>query len=82
MQPKAYTENCSGFDIVERFDGSWAVYDYRWWPDDYLDNEPGANAKFLSRTGGWRKAGWIIVKVCGNLEDARSFCNRPRKGSR
>ena len=62
-----------GFHIVCRFDGSWAVYDYAWWPDEYLDNDPVANKKYLTRTKGWRAKGWIVVHVAGEFAEAKRW---------
>jgi hypothetical protein len=55
--------NINGYEIVRRFDGSYAVYDYCWWPDPVLDNNPELNQLWLDMTGGWRAKGWIVVHV-------------------
>jgi hypothetical protein len=53
----------NGFEITKRFDGSYAVYDFGWWPDEDLDNNPELLASYLESTGGWRAKGWILVNV-------------------
>ncbi len=61
MKPTAFS--FKGFDIVQRHDNSWAAYDYAWWPDEYLDANPEANAAWLEATGGWRAKGWQVVRT-------------------
>lgn len=58
---------CNGFEIVKRYDNSFAVYDYGWWPDDYLDNNPEADEEYRYYTGGWRAKGWQVVHVTHSL---------------
>lgn len=60
----------NGFDIVRRFDGCYNVYDYAWWPDDYLDNDMEANYQWLTATFGWRAKGWHTVHVAPTQRDA------------
>lgn len=60
----------NGFEIVKRHDNSFAVYDYGWWPDPYLDEDEEANADYLHRTGGWRAKGWQVVHVAPTLPNA------------
>lgn len=73
MPPQA--SNFKGFDIVQRYDKSWAVYDFCWWPDCYLDINPLANEQWLEATGGWRAKGWLIVAVLPSYQDARDWCH-------
>lgn len=68
------TSSFKGFDIVCRpGDGSWAVYDYGWWPDPYLDNDLEANEYWLEATGGWRSKGWQVVAVMPSYQAARTW---------
>lgn len=67
--------NVKGFDIACRYDGSYAVYDYAWWPDEYLDTNPEANAAYLAGTQGWRAKGWQVVAVLPTLAAAKSWCH-------
>jgi hypothetical protein len=67
--------NVKGFDVVRRVDGSYAVYDYAWWPDEYLDADPEANADYLEGTQGWRAKGWQVVHVAANMSDAKAWCH-------
>lgn len=60
-----------GFDIVRRHDNNYVVYDYCWWPDEYLDASPEANAAYLEATGGWRAKGWIAVHIAPTMRAAR-----------
>ena len=69
-----------GFDIVKRHDGSFAVYDYAWWPDEYLDADPEANARWLDATEGWRAKGWIVVHVANNFRAAHNWVYNVMKG--
>lgn len=62
-----------GFDIVKRHDGSYAVYDYAWWPDEVLDSDPAANAAWLEGTEGWRAKGWQVVHVATNFRAAHNW---------
>lgn len=73
MPPKS--SNFKGFDIVRRFDNSWAVYDYCWWPDLYLDASPEANQLWLEATGGWRAKGWLLIAVFASYQEARDWCH-------
>lgn len=66
--------NFLGFDLVQRHDGSIAVYDYGWWPDEYLDAHPRNNRRWLQATEGWRAKGWIIVHVTTSFTAARKWC--------
>ena len=68
--------NINGFDIVKRHDGSFAVYDYGWWPDEYLDANPKANREYLRATGGWRAKGWVIVTVCDTFKAAATWASQ------
>lgn len=70
-----------GFDIVRRFDNSFAVYDYAWWPDEFLDSEPEANERWLEATGGWRAKGWQVVHVAPTLAAARHWAYLTVKGT-
>jgi len=75
------TSACRGFEIVCRpGDKSWAVYDYGWWPDPYLDTRPKSNEGWLEATGGWRAKGWQIVAVQSSYEAARSWCHNNATG--
>lgn len=65
--------SCNGYHIVQRFDKSWAVYAYGWWPDDYLDNNPEANRKYLKGTMNWRAKGWYVVHVAYDLPSAKRW---------
>lgn len=76
------SSNYQGFDIVKRFDGSFAVYDYAWWPDEYLDADPEVNEDYLTRTRGWRAKGWQVVHVAGTYRDAHNWCYHAAKGAR
>lgn len=67
------TVSYQGFDLVRRYDNSVAVYDYCWYPDEYLDSNPEANADYLRRTEGWRAKGWIIVHVARNFREAHNW---------
>ena len=62
-----------GFDIVKRWDGSYVVYDFGWWPDEVLDADPDANAAWLAGTEGWRVKGWQVVHVAGNFRAAHDW---------
>lgn len=73
--PSDNVHTYKGFDIVERHDGSFAVYDYAWWPDEELDNDPEANARWLEATGGYRAKGWIIVHVAPTLRRAHNWAH-------
>jgi hypothetical protein len=68
-----------GFDIVQRCDGSYAVYDYAWWPDSELDSDPALNAKWLEATGGWRAKGWQVVYVAKSYREAHNWCYHAAK---
>ena len=68
--------NYMGFDISRRIDGRYAVWDYGWYPDDYLDADPEANRKWLRGTMGWRAKGWVLVYVAKNYRDAHDWINR------
>ncbi len=70
-----------GFDIVKRIDGSFAVYDYGWHPDEVLDADPEANMRWLQATRGWRAKSWQVVHVAGNYRDAHNWCYHAAKGS-
>jgi hypothetical protein len=67
--------NINGFDIVKRYDGSFAVYDFGWWPDDYLDSNRQLNRSWLRSTGGWRAKGWVIVAVCDTFKEAATWAS-------
>ncbi len=62
------------YEIVKRFDESFAVYGYGWWPDEYLDSDPEANEDYLRRTYGWRAGGWAVVHVAPSLAAAQTWC--------
>jgi hypothetical protein len=64
-----------GYDIVRRIDGSFAIYDFDWWPDDYLDNDPEMNEWYLDMTGGWRASGWAVVHVAPTYQRALNWVN-------
>jgi len=64
---------CNGFEIVKRFDNSFAVYDFAHWPDSYLDSDPEANEDWLWATGGWRAKGWQVVHVASSLPHAMKW---------
>ena len=66
--------NVGGFDIVRRFDGSYAVYDFGWHPDDELDSNPEANALWLEGTQGWRAKSWQVVHVTFDKDAAYRWC--------
>lgn len=68
-----------GFEIVKRHDGRYAVYDYAWWPDEYLDNNPEANDAWLEATEGWRAKGWLQVHVADDLRRAHDWAYRCNK---
>ncbi len=63
------------FDVVCRHDGSYAIYDYAWWPDEYLDNNEEANQAYLEATWGWRAKGWIVVHVAPTYAAAVRWIN-------
>lgn len=69
------TVSHKGFDITKRVDGSFAVYDYAWWPDGELDSDPEHNEIYLQNTQGWRAKGWQVVHVASSLASARDWCN-------
>lgn len=73
--------NINGFDISRRIDGSYAVYDFSWWPDDYLDDNTEASFDWLSATGGYRAKGWIIVKVLPSYHAATNWASNWGKPS-
>lgn len=70
-----------GFDIVKRHDGSFAVYDYAWWPDPHLDDDPEANARWLEATEGWRAKGWIVVHVAPTFRAAHNWAYNVTRNS-
>lgn len=72
------TVSLHGFDIVRRHDASFAVYDYAWWPDPDLDDDPERNARWLAATEGWRAKGWQVVHVAPTLASARAWANLNR----
>ncbi len=72
--PDSFT--VAGFDVSLRFDGLYNVWDFGWWPDDYLDSDPEANADWLDRTEGWRAKGWQVVHVAASPREAREWCAR------
>lgn len=69
-----------GFEAVKRHDGSVAIYDYCWWPDDLLDTIPERNEEWLMRTGGWRAKGWIIVTVVQSFKEALDWTIKHQRG--
>jgi hypothetical protein len=77
--------NFHGYDISKRIDGSYAVWDYCWYPDEYLDADPEANRKWLQQTQGWRAKGWVLVHVADNFRSAHDWVHKvvtARKGSK
>jgi hypothetical protein len=62
-----------GFDITRRIDGSYAVWDMGWWPDEELDSNPELNAQWLEATGGWRAKGWQVVHVAPTFRAAHNW---------
>jgi len=72
--PDSFT--IEGFDVVKRFDGSYAVYDFGWHPDPKLDADPELNEQWLERTQGWRAKSWQVVHVASSPVEAREWCIR------
>lgn len=63
------------FDIARRWDGLYNIWDYAWWPDDYLDADPAALDRWLQGTHGWRAKGWQVVHVARTPHEARTWIN-------
>jgi hypothetical protein len=67
------TRSINGYDIVTRWDGSFAVHDFCWWPDEELDSDPLFNEEYLYLTGGYRKKGWVLTFVASSFDEARAY---------
>lgn len=68
-------DKLQGYEIVKRFDGSYAIYDWGWWPDDELDADPDLNDAYLYSTYGWRASGWVVVHVAPTYKRALAWIN-------
>ena len=68
------------FDVARRVDGSFAIYDYCWWPDADLDADPELNEVWLEGTLGWRAKGWQVVHVASTLHAAKVWCQHTQEG--